>query len=106
MSGASPVDVEDCGLAVLTGTPSSGNPPVATFTAKWKDAWTTVEFRVNGQLYCTAKMDVDNPALRYPAPPILTDSTRVFAGWSRLEGDYLMMPSSGTSIVVDALVAS
>ena len=54
-------------------------------TAVWKDRYSLITFRVDGQPYCDAL--VDNKTYMYsepPVSPILTSSDKVFLGWGML----------------------
>ena len=49
-------------------------------------------------------MDIDNPVLKYPKAPELPEG-KVFVGWDRVEGDYLMLDSTTSAYEVNAYVA-
>ena len=49
-------------------------------------------------------MDIDNPVLKYPKAPELPEG-KVFVGWDRVEGDYLMLDSTISAYEVNAYAA-
>lgn len=88
----------------LVGTVKPGEVPMTTFTAMWRNAWIPVHFKVDGELYCTELVDIDDPVLKYPKAPEPPEG-KVFVGWDRVEGDYLMLDSTTSAYEVNAYVA-